>query len=164
MKRILMGAVVIMMVVAMAGGAFAVGSMTAGSVTVQGTVIGKCKTDVTAATLNLGDLDPDSGLASLSPVAGSITMFCTKGYSGYTISAGSLNGATGDCSAVGGVAGNIKHTVDGTLIPYTFTCTKPAGAGFASAVDLVPTATIGSIPADATAGLHEDTVTVTVSW
>lgn len=158
MKRILTVAVAAIFVIAMTGTGFA---FTAGTVSVTGTVVGKCKVGTgTTDALDFGSLDPDLNTAANSPITGSITMYCTKGYSGYVISAASTNGGTGDCSAAS-VAGSLVSGA--SAIPYTIDCSKPAGAGFGAEIDLAPTVTIGSIPVDALYSAHTDTITITVT-
>ena len=150
MKKIILAAAVMMVVIAMAGGAFAL-TITP-QVNVTGTVTGKC-TIVTSPGNMAFTIDPSLGGPFNAVVGTKPVIKCTKSYS-YTIVCTSTN------------TFKLKQGTD--LIPYSFTCPSGgSGGGFGAAGGI--TLTIGGQVstgyADAPAGAgYTDIVTITVSY
>ena len=154
MKKILLMTAVAVMVVAMAGGAYAATLPT--TVLVTGNVTDKCTTPVNG-TITF-TIDPSLG----GPITANTTangtdpsVKCTKN-SSHAVSCAS---ATGNLSVGGdGVTDPIAYSITGCTTPLT-------GAGFSTVV-AIPLGISMNVVAyqDAVAGAHTDTITVTVTY
>ena len=128
------------------------------TLTVQASVTGTCKFVSGTSTLTFPALDPSSG----ATVNGSTTtqFWCTKGVTTDAVAAG--NGANWD-----GAKRNMKDTVSGDLIPYTFTSLTGdanSNAGPASPRTLTINAQVlGPDYTTKTAGTYSDQVQLTIN-
>lgn len=149
MKRFLV-TVVVMFVVATAGGAIA--ATITPQVNVAGNVTGKCNIvtspgDITF-TIDPSSAGPINAVVGVQPV-----IKCSKNHP-YTIGCTSTN------------TFNLKNGVD--LIPYSFTCpANGSGLGFGAAAGItmaIGGQVVATDYADAPVGAYTDTVTITVTY
>jgi spore coat protein U-like protein len=159
MKKILLAAAVLVIVIAMGGNASALSNQS-GLVDVTASIVGVCKFSATNGTIAFGALDQSSGAAA----TGVVTFpdyWCTKGLGVYTITAD--NGLHFSGSR------RLKASLTADTIPYTFTFTaSAAGKGMSALNVLAPLATSATIAAgaydDVTADSYSDTITLTFSY
>lgn len=156
MKKNLLIAAVAVMVIAMAGVAFAGSSVQTSGVAVSATINAKCDWVTDGSVVFPA---ADSGDA----VAGTVTaptFWCTKGYSLYTISSDyGLHG--------GGTLYKLVNTVDAAeFIEYSLTIpANVVGAGKTTPLNLAIAASIPAGKSDnAKAGNYTDTVKLTVAY
>ena len=144
-------AAVAVMVIAMTGSAWAVGSI-APTVDVTGTVNGKC-TIVTNPGNIAFTIDPDTAGPFNAVVGTQPVIKCTKNHP-YTVACTSTN------------TFNLMQGTDS--IPYTFACpagSNGAGFGAAGGITLAVGGQVSTGYADAPVGTgYADTVTITVNY
>jgi spore coat protein U-like protein len=167
MKKTMLIIAAVLIVIAMAGGAYA-GSI-APTVSVNGSVSGICKAG-TAGVMSFLIPDPSVvGPIAAAPVTDA-TVFCTNATT-FTLTASSLNksGAPASCAGPGGITGTLKDASN-NLMDYTFACGtatgtgKGFGAGKDQALGLagsIASTAYANAPASAT---YADTVTLTITY
>jgi len=151
MKKILLMAIATVLVLSVAGGAFAAGSV-APTVGVAGTVNGKCTIATTPGDIAF-TIDPDLAGPFNAVVGTQPVIKCTKNHP-YTVACTSLN------------TFNLMQGADS--IPYTFTCpagSNGAGFGAGGGIALAIGGQVSAGYADAPVGSgYADTVTITVNY
>lgn len=164
MKKVLMTAAVVMLVLAMAG--VSIAAITTGTTTVNANVTGKCGA-ITGSTITL-TIDPSAGAATSA--GSSTTVQCSKNFAPVSVSAESFNAGVGSLSTSGTMNGTLS---DGTnTIPYALTFTSAfTGNGFGANA---PTTLVAGTGASVTAlnaasaiysGVqYSDSVTITVTY
>ena len=167
MKRFMVLLVAMVIVIAVAGGAFA--ATTSENVTVNGSVSGLCKPG-TAGVMGFSIPDPSLPGPILANVTTDATVFCSNAWP-FTVQAASANlpAAPVTCVAPGGMTGQLKDA-GGNTMNYTFTCGTAGGtgAGFAVGKDQalsiagsLPQAQYINAPVSAT---YADTITLTITY
>ena len=176
MKKIILVAAITMIVIAMAGGAFA-GSTTA-NVAVSAKVNGSCG-NTSAGTFSLLTIIPSNVADQAFTVSSDAKAQCTKDFSTVSITATSLNGTaslvacTGSTTYLTGFA--MKEPVSGNKINYSFACKSSiTGIGFGTAGDGTHDVALGTaakvLAADvqvadyASGNTYADTVTLTINY
>jgi hypothetical protein len=154
MKKILVVAVA-MMVVAMAGGAFAAGSATVG---MTANVQAKCISD-TNGFFNVFNIDPDSPLISLTTGADGIspTVKCTKN-STVTVTCTPALGSTGVLTSGTDPGGDIIYTVTACQTGWL-----ASGFGTPNAID-IGIEIAADAAANSAAGNHTGQIIVTTNY
>lgn len=153
MKKIMVVLAAMMMVMAMVGGA-----MAANEVTVNATVNSKCTVTGTD-TENFGTIDPDNTAASVFP---EITVKCTKGSTIHATCTSTSTGVTTGGNLLNGTS-TIAYTIDDCSPAYQVgTTTSGFGASVTGDKVNLEVSIAANAAADAEAGLHSDTITVTV--
>ncbi len=173
MKKYLVVAAAIAMVIFMAGGALA--GVSSSALNVSGTVPDRCKFITDDAAFTWADIDFTSGSTGhAAAMTGSLTAKCTQGttyiVNALSANANTLHAATAQPCSGAGVTGYLT-TGGGGLnkeISYTFTCSNILGAGFAgAATSLNPAASIDETNATnqvAIPAAYADTVVVTIVY
>ncbi len=153
MKKYMVVLTAIVMVVAMAGGAYAAGTTNV-TVNATATVTAACQFGGSPA-INFGSFDATAGAVPGVPTQP--TLWCTQGYTASVVDNGGENG----------VAGTSWNLHNGTnLIAYTLTYTKsPVGAGKGTTNLMTIGGSIAAGAADAVpAGTYTDAVILTINY
>ena len=167
MKRFMVLLVAMVIVIAVAGGAFA--ATTSENVTVNGSVSGTCIPG-TAGVMSFSITDPSVGPSYVANVTTDASVFCSNAWP-FTVQADSTNlpASPASCAAPGGITGQLKDA-GGNTMNYTFTCGTAGGtgAGFAGGNDQKLTIA-GSIAQAAyinapVSALYADTIMLTISY
>jgi spore coat protein U-like protein len=164
MKKTLMIAVVMLITLIVATGAFAASIAPAPTVTVNGTVSAVCTLFTSGTTLNF-TIDPSfAGPISATQTGSNTAVKCTNGHA-FTVTAASLFGGSGDCTL--GITGTLKDAGANT-IPYTFTCANGTGTGFGGGQEknlaIAASVTALQYQAAVVSATYTDTVTLTISY
>ena len=177
MKKILLVAATTVVVIALAGVAFATSPTTPPTIDVNATVLNKCDNAVSGAAAPLS-IDPLVGDQSFN-VTSQPSIQCTKrtGASTTTITAASTNGTTNTtpatCAGSGSfLTGFTMQSTGGKTINYSFACVASVvGLGFGNATHDIPLGIAAKVlssdalVADYDGGNpYSDTVTLTINY
>jgi hypothetical protein len=167
-----MVAAIAVLVVAMAGGAYAAGS-TSTSVTVNAKVNGTCGNTVAGSFTTL-NIDPTSVVAQTFVASPDATVQCTNKLTTASITATSANGTANLVPCTGSssyLTGFVMKDGSGSTINYSFACNASVlGSGFGSGKDVPLGIAAEVLPADAAlanydgGALYSDTVTLTINF
>jgi len=165
MKRLMVLLVAMMIVMTVAGGAFA--ASTSENVTVNGSVSGLCK-PATAGVMSFAILDPSAAGPIAATVTTDASVLCSNG-APFTVTAASTNfgGSAVVCAGPGGMTGTLKDAGNNTM-NYTFICGSGGGtgAGFSNPLNVgiggsIAQAAYQNAPVSAT---YADLVILTISY